>query len=95
MNENYLDELPLPAGVKAKIARLGVPNAAALVAMIQAAPEEFAEYIGPGQPRASDGPAGSASQRSGAHGSGRAYAAASGDGRDFGEESAGFERAEL
>ena len=43
---SYLEKLSLSFDEKEKIARLGISNAAALLAMIQAAPENFRNYLG-------------------------------------------------
>ena len=46
MYDNYLEDLPLSAEEKAGVASLGASNAAALLAMIRAAPEAFENYLG-------------------------------------------------
>lgn len=46
MYDDYLEDLPFSREEKTKIANLGAPNAAALLAMIQAAPEVFDCYLG-------------------------------------------------
>lgn len=46
MFENYLEDLPPSLEEKAKIDKLGAPSPAALLAMIQAAPEAFDRYLG-------------------------------------------------
>jgi hypothetical protein len=46
MYDNYLEDLPLSCEEKTKIARLGASNPAALLAMMQAAPEAFDRYLG-------------------------------------------------
>jgi hypothetical protein len=46
MHKDYLEDLSLSSKEKEKIAKLGVSNAAALLAMIQAAPKEFERYFG-------------------------------------------------
>jgi hypothetical protein len=47
MYENYLEDLSLSFTEKDKIAKLGASSAAALLAMIQAAPQDFERYLGP------------------------------------------------
>ncbi len=46
MFEGYLEDLPLSFEEKAKITSLGAPNPAALLAMRQANPEAFDQYLG-------------------------------------------------
>lgn len=46
MNHKPLEELPLTAEEKEKIDALGVPDAAALLAMIRAVPGEFETFLG-------------------------------------------------
>lgn len=46
MSEDYLKDLPLSFEEKTKIASLCAPNPAALLSMIQAAPEAFDRYLG-------------------------------------------------
>lgn len=46
MGDNYLENLPLSDEEKAKIAALGATSAAALLAMMRAAPEAFNHYLG-------------------------------------------------
>jgi hypothetical protein len=46
MYKNYLEDLSLSFTEKDKIAKLGASNAAALLAMMQAAPEDFERYLG-------------------------------------------------
>lgn len=46
MCDNYLENLPLSAEEKAKVASLGAPSAAALLAMVRASPEAFDSYLG-------------------------------------------------
>ncbi len=43
---DYLDDLPLSAEEKAKVAGLGASSGAALLAMIRASPEDFDSYLG-------------------------------------------------
>jgi hypothetical protein len=46
MSENYLEDLSLSVTEKDKIAKLGASSAAALLAMIQAAPQDLERYLG-------------------------------------------------
>ena len=46
MNLDFLENLPLTTEEKDKISSLGVSNGAALLSMIQTAPEEFETYFG-------------------------------------------------
>jgi hypothetical protein len=46
MEYDYLKQLPLSPEEKSKIMSLGAPNSAALLAMIQAVPDDFAAYLG-------------------------------------------------
>jgi hypothetical protein len=46
VSHNSLEDLPLTAEEQEKIGNLGVPNAAALLAMIRAAPSELETFLG-------------------------------------------------